>query len=190
MTSALEPRRPRRADARANRERVIRAAAEVLAERGPQAGVDEIAARAGVGKATVYRSFPTKEHLLAAVFCQWILWLADRAREGAQEEDAWTALVDLVTHAFEQHATNRAFTADLSTVRNRPEVEAAGAELDAALDVLVERGKRQGVIRADATSRDVRVLVGGVGGLLAAQDTADVEIWRRYALLVAHALRP
>ena len=58
---------PRRADAVRNRERVVAAAAAVFAERGVEAGVPDIAARAGVGKATVYRSFPTKEHLIAAV---------------------------------------------------------------------------------------------------------------------------
>ena len=58
---------PKRADALRNRERVVAAAAEVFAERGIEASVPEVAVRAGVGKATVYRSFPTKEHLVAAV---------------------------------------------------------------------------------------------------------------------------
>ena len=58
---------PKRADAVRNRARVIAAAAEVFAERGIEASVPAVAARAGVGKATVYRSFPPKEHLVAAV---------------------------------------------------------------------------------------------------------------------------
>src|SRR3954468_1866189 len=63
-TAVPSPRR--RADAVRNYERVIAAAAEVLAEKGPEACVPEIAARAGVGKGTVYRCFPTKEHLVPA----------------------------------------------------------------------------------------------------------------------------
>ena len=63
--SAAAPRT--RADAVRNFERVLAAATEVLAEKGAEAGVPEIAARAGVGKGTVYRCFPTKEHLIAAV---------------------------------------------------------------------------------------------------------------------------
>ncbi len=55
-----------RADAVRNYERVIAAASEVLAEKGAEAGVPEIAARAGVGKGTVYRCFPTKDHLVSA----------------------------------------------------------------------------------------------------------------------------
>ena len=60
-------RTPKRADAVRNRERVVAAAAAVFAERGIEASVPGVAERAGVGKATVYRSFPTKEHLVAAV---------------------------------------------------------------------------------------------------------------------------
>ena len=58
---------PRRSDALRNRERVIAAAREVFAEQGIHACVPEVARRAGVGKATVYRSFATREHLVAAL---------------------------------------------------------------------------------------------------------------------------
>ena len=69
-----------RADAVRNRERVIAAAAEVFREKGDAAVVPEIAARAGVGKGTVYRCFPTKDHLVAAVATQRVRWFEAEAR--------------------------------------------------------------------------------------------------------------
>src|SRR3954464_13341726 len=83
---------PRRADALRNRQRVIAAAASVFAEKGLDAGVPEIAARAGVGKATVYRSFPTKEHLVAAVAIERLAWVTEVALSGLEEPDAGAAL--------------------------------------------------------------------------------------------------
>src|SRR5690348_17101316 len=74
----------RRADARRNHERVIAAAIEVFAERGLEATVPEVAARAGVGKATVYRSYPTKADLVAAVARHQINWLAERVAAAAR----------------------------------------------------------------------------------------------------------
>jgi AcrR family transcriptional regulator len=182
--------RRRRADATANLERVIQAAREVFAERGPDAMMDEIAARAGVGKATIYRSFPSKESLLAAILCDRLRWLTSVTREVAELADASQALSEFLTRAFEEHAANRAFTRSLSSVRHEPDVRAARAELDEALDVLLERGKRQGTIRADLTSCEVRVLLGGVGAFLAGEDAADLAVWRHFAELVASALRP
>ena len=61
------PDRPLRADARRNRERVLRAARDAFAESGYGVPLDEIAARAGVGPGTVYRHFPAKEALFQAV---------------------------------------------------------------------------------------------------------------------------
>ena len=71
-----------RADAVRNYERVVAAAAEVLAEKGAEAGIPEIAARAGVGKGTVYRCFETKEHLIAAVVAERVRWFAEASRRG------------------------------------------------------------------------------------------------------------
>ena len=86
---------PHRADAVRNRERVIAAAAEVFREKGDAAVVPEIAARAGVGKGTVYRCFPTKDHLVAAVAIQRVRWFEREARAAADAEDPWSAFTAL-----------------------------------------------------------------------------------------------
>jgi AcrR family transcriptional regulator len=103
---------PRRADAIRNRARVVAAAAEVFAERGLDASVPEVAARAGVGKATVYRSFPTKEHLVAAVVIDHLHDFEARIYAALDAEDAWTAFVDLVVEQTQAQMNDRARWAD------------------------------------------------------------------------------
>ena len=96
--SAAEPavELAKRSDAVRNRLRVLAAAEAVFAERGIEAGVPEIAERAGVGKATVYRSFPTKEHLIAAVSLARLEDFEQRVRARLDAPDAWQALHDLM----------------------------------------------------------------------------------------------
>src|SRR3954454_18236418 len=94
----------RRAATCRNRERVIAAAAEVFAERGLDAGVPEIAARAGVGKATVYRSFPTKDHLIATILSALMDWFERRSREAAEEPGAGHAFRALLIDSSEYQA--------------------------------------------------------------------------------------
>ena len=78
-----------RSDAARNRERILAAASELFAESGADLSVDEIARRAGVGHATVFRRFPTKEDLVLAMFEERLLEVA-RVAEAAEElEDPW-----------------------------------------------------------------------------------------------------
>ena len=79
------PVRPLRADAARNRARVLDAARTAFAEAGLDVGVEEIARRAGVGKGTLYRRFPTKEALVRAIF-EDILEEIDRIVAGAEAE--------------------------------------------------------------------------------------------------------
>ena len=97
----------RRVDALVNHERVIAAAIEVFAERGLEATVPEVAARAGVGKATVYRSYPTKADLVDAVTRHQLDWLAERVAAATRQPDAFTALRDLIGDMSEKLASDR-----------------------------------------------------------------------------------
>jgi AcrR family transcriptional regulator len=188
MSSLDTPTLPRRADALRNRERVIEAAAEVFAVKGMDAGVPEIAARAGVGKATVYRSFPSKEHLVAAVACERLEWIAEITTAALMRDDAGQALIDVIVAIAEQQATDRAIAGSLAAEIHLPELDAARATTHAALEALVDRGRAAGALRPDATAEDLRVLFTGVAQVLRADDERDPAVWRRYGHLVANAL--
>ncbi|WCB94308.1 hypothetical protein DSM104299_03040 [Baekduia alba] len=183
------PALPRRADALRNRQRVITAAAEVFAVKGMDAGVPEIAARAGVGKATVYRSFPSKEHLVAAVACERLAWITGVTTEALLRDDPGAAFLDVVTAIAEQQATDCAVAGSLAADIHLPELESARATTHAALAALVDRGREAGALRADATAEELRVLITGVAQVLRAGGERDPAVWRRYGRLVADAFR-
>jgi AcrR family transcriptional regulator len=151
--------------------------------------VPEIAALAGVGKGTVYRSFPTKEHLIAAVVVERIRLFERLARERLDDPDPWVALAELLTDGAERHCADRAITAAMSTAIQLPELVAARASMWEAVDELMERAKAQGRMRPDARAADLRVLWAGAARILAADGVDDPAEWRRYAALVLDALR-
>jgi AcrR family transcriptional regulator len=180
---------PKRADAVRNRERVVAAAAEVFAERGVEATVPEVAARAGVGKATVYRSFPSKEHLVAAVANDRLTEFERSARERLDAPDAWEALVELFNEAAERYCRDRSLTGALFPGARSDLLAAARADVWRAVGELMDRAKAQGSMRPDATAADVRVLWAGVARMLASDGVDDPAEWRRYAALALGALR-
>ena len=180
---------PKRADAVRNRERVIAAAAAVFAERGIEASVPEVALRAGVGKATVYRSFPTKELLVAAVACERLRWLEELTVEAARSDDPWAAFGELLRTMAEAKAGNRIFSVIMASVRELPDVRSAQTDSTAAMERLMRRAKVQGAMRADATPRDVHVLFAGVARMLAEEGETDPAVWRRHAELIVAAVR-
>src|SRR5437764_4146640 len=81
-----------RADARRNREAVIVAAKKLFADQGLDAQMPDVARIAKVGVGTVYRHFPTKDDLIAAIVSERFERLAEKAREGVEAEDAWEGL--------------------------------------------------------------------------------------------------
>src|SRR4051812_27788521 len=98
--------KPLRADAERNRQRLLEAGRELLAEKGVGVGLDEIAHRAGVGVGTAYRRFPCKGDLIEALFEERVQQLIAAAEAGLAEEDPWTGLVKWMTAAVELHATD------------------------------------------------------------------------------------
>lgn len=192
MTSspAAEPR-AKRADAVRNREAVVLAAAAVFGERGPDAGVDEIAARAGVGKATVYRSFPTKEHLIAAVSAERLRWLADITEQAleATDVDGWTSLREILRAAGRTRARGMLAVGLVSDCED-PELLAAKEAARNAGERLLARAQADGSARPDITHAELVVLFRGVTLALTEVGERDPEVWTRLADLVADAVRP
>jgi AcrR family transcriptional regulator len=178
---------PKRSDAVRNRARVLQAAAEVFAERGLGAGVPEIAARAGVGKATVYRSFPTKDHLIAAILEERMQWFERRTVEAAQQPDAGAAFRALLLDAAERQAGDAALAGILVPLKRSPQFDEVRRRAQSALDEVVRKAVEQGALRPDARADEVRDLVTGAWQVLREAGETDLAAWRRYTELVADA---
>src|SRR5580765_8506896 len=98
-----------RADAQRNLESILEAAAEAFAEEGQEACVADIAKRAGVGQATIFRRFETKDDLIVAVFERRIGQIHEAARAGLRKRSAWDGLTGFMAVATELLARDRGF---------------------------------------------------------------------------------
>ncbi|MEV4761808.1 helix-turn-helix domain-containing protein [Micromonospora chokoriensis] len=172
----------RRADALRNHERVVAAARELFAEQGLDVTVPEVAARAGVGRATVYRSYPSKDDLVLAVAQEGFRSLRTRTLAALAADDAYLALRDYVPDLLEHLARDRGLAAVFFEGRLLP-----AAELVDLIGRLLEAAKASGAVRPDVGALDVRVVLCGVVRQLIALDERDPAVWRRYASLILAA---
>lgn len=177
-----------RADAQRNLERVLDAATELFAKRGCDVSVDEIAHRAGVGHATVFRRFPTKGALISAVVSKQVRELVGFVEEALDEEDAGEAFRAFVWHTGELYARDRGLDEGFSRCAGEPEVAEAKAELDRLVAQLIERAQGAGALRHDVAPEDVSALVSAA--IRGAWSSPDPELWRRYVEVVLDGLRP
>jgi AcrR family transcriptional regulator len=180
--------RPLRADAQLNRDRILSAAAEVFAERGVGVPLEEIARRAGVGVATLYRRFPTRADLAEAAFersMSQYTEAVDRALANKRAGDGFRGLIFEVCELQARDAGLRdllttAFPAT-STVEQR-----IGAAVE-RLKELVTRAQAEGVVRPDLVVADVVVMLLANSGVVAATAVAAPDAWRRFAALMVDA---
>jgi AcrR family transcriptional regulator len=168
-----------RADAQRNLERVLDAATEVFAASGPDSSIDEIARRAGVGHATVFRRFPTKEALMVAVIERRVEELRALVHEALDADDAGQALFDFIWKVSELHASARGLHECLAHCHDHPD----SVELEQLAEKLVRRAQKAGAVRGDVKPSDVPPLVRGA---LAAAPPGQ---WRRYVSVVVDGLR-
>jgi AcrR family transcriptional regulator len=158
-----EGRKPLRADAERNRRRLIDAATEIFCERGLDVGVGEIAERAQVGRGTLFRNFPSKEHLIAAIVVERMRESIARGNAVLDAPDPGEALFGLIEQAVGIQQTDRAlFDALDDEWLANPEIHAAHTELMGMLDVLVRRAQDAGAVRPDVSAVDVMMMVKGV----------------------------
>jgi AcrR family transcriptional regulator len=185
--------RPLRADAARNRARVLDAARTAFAEAGLDVGVEEIARRAGVGKGTLYRRFPTKEALVRAIF-EDILEEIDRIVAVAEAEaDAWKAFTIYLAATARMQASNQGF---YDVVAQRLGAAALTDEqrrrvMDSTTRML-KRAQDADVVRSDLVPEDVQLMLRMVGATTRpAPDGSPMdEHWPRYLGLLLDAIRP
>ena len=181
--------RPLRADARRNRDAILKAAKVVLAKHGTAAQMDDIARRAKVGVGTVYRHFPTKEALVRALIADRMETIVGFVKEGLQDPDPWNGLVTSFWRGAELAAKDRALGQVFSeTAQNFKECASAQGELQAAAGELVRRAQAAGQMRTDASAQDIPVFMCGVTQAMHLMGD-DPARWRRHLQIVIDGLR-
>jgi AcrR family transcriptional regulator len=178
-----------RADAERNRRRLLDAAQALFRERGLDVGVAEIAQHAGVGRGTLFRNFPTKQDLIAAIvidrmseataFCRTLLDAAD------PDEALFGFLEEIVGR---QQLDRCLFEAVADTFLANDEIRAAHAEIVGALDELLTRAKDAGAVRGDVAAMDVLMLLKGVCEAASALAGAEPDAVGRQLDLVRAAI--
>jgi AcrR family transcriptional regulator len=176
-----------RSDAQRNLDRILEAASDAFAEAGPDVTIDEIARRAGVGHGTVFRRFPTKEALRAAVVRARLDELLARADALLERPDAGDALEEFVWAAAETTRRDRALFEGIERCDSFAAVSEAKHELHAKVDKLIKRARREGAVRRDLDARDLGALVGAA--IQASQHAERDDAWRRYVRVVLAGLR-
>lgn len=181
-----------RADAARNRERIVAAATEVFAERGLDAATAEIAERAGVGEATLFRRFPTKDDLIAAIVAAQMEEAIGIVAECLEERDPWRGIERFMFEMTERSIHDRGVS---EAAKERCAASAALAPLRRRfLELCVElvrRGQKSGVLREDVTGQDLAFLSSAAGSLggLPFPGLRD-DLWRRYLGVILDGLRP
>ncbi|MDF3300581.1 TetR/AcrR family transcriptional regulator [Streptomyces tropicalis] len=162
QTATPVPRKaPRpRADALRNRERIVTAAREMFVEHGPEVPLDEIARRAGVGNATVYRNFPDRDALVREVVCSVMDRTAQAATQAlAETGDAFDALEHFVHTAADERISALCPMVSSTFDQNHPDLEAARERGERLIEELMERARAAGQLRPDVGVGDLMVAV-------------------------------
>lgn len=174
-----------RTDAARNADRILRAARDVYAEFGPDAPIDVIARRAGVGERTLYRRFPSKADLVRAALDQSIAEnLTPALTHAVDNPDPLQGLAELIgaTTAFGAREHN------ILVVARRVDALANVTEgLEGALADLTERAQAAGLVRADLVADDLSRIIMMLNSVLWTMDPAT-DGWQRYVALMIDAI--
>jgi AcrR family transcriptional regulator len=179
-----------RRDAQRNHERLVAAARKVFAAQGVEASLEEIARRAGLGIATLYRHFPSREALVEAIFERRIGELVAVAEDAAAEPDGWSALNGLLERTLELQAGDRVLKDVLMRYPPRAgKLASAREELRGHYEQVLERAREQGTLRDDFTFSDLALLIWSFAPLIEATADISPEVWRRHLHWLLDGLR-
>lgn len=182
--------RERRSDAVANRDRIVEAArAELSTSNGAVADLrlHRVAKAAGVGQGTLYRHFPTREHLLAEVYRHELTQLVDAVAPLLAEHPPFRALVRWLERVVEYTRVKRGVMAAIEAPAWRDLYSDQHHRLDDALGTLLDRGRAAGQVRDGVDAADVFLLLGALSRV------PEAEWDRRVPTIVAvvvDGLRP
>ena len=181
-------RPPLRADAQRNRQRIVGAARGVFAEQGLEAPLNEVARRAGVGIATLYRRFPTREALIAEVFAEKMSTYAKAIAVALADPDPWRGFCAFIEQACAMQADNHGFTDVLTlTFPTAAAFEAKRVAAYSGFAELIARAKVAGRLRVDFSPEDLVMLLMANAGVVAATADAAPDAWRRLVAYMTQA---
>ncbi len=179
MPRPADPPPPRRRDAEENRERLVAAAREVFAADGFDAPLDAIARRAGVGRATLYRNFPDRSALAAAIFADNLTALEALARA---RRDQPNAFMTLLTAAVDQQIEVHALFPALLSAPDAPDLQVLARRVMRLLAAPLRRARAAREVRPDLTAADVLAVL----AMIAAVVSGDTSVRsRRHSALRA-----
>ena len=179
-----------RADAARNRAAIVAVARDVFAERGLAAPLETIAARAGVGIATLYRRFPTREKLVAAALVDKVAEYAGAARRALADPDPWAGFAGFVERICELQAGDRGLSDLLSmTLSADEQVEQLRRTANELLLTVIDRAKAAGALREDFVAEDLVMLLIAASAVMHVTRTDAPGAWRRFVALALDAFR-
>ncbi|WP_144763761.1 TetR/AcrR family transcriptional regulator [Curtobacterium sp. 9128] len=172
MSTPTTPRRPR-ADAARNREALVRAARAAFTTTGEDASLEAIARAAGVGIGTLYRAFPTRQDLVAAVYAVELDTVLDTVDELLAAQPADRALRAFADHyaAFVATKHGMAETVRVGAIRGAAETAHTRERVNAVVARFLDAGRADGTLRAGVAADDVTAAL--VGVLLSTRDADD-----------------
>ena len=191
VTGRTKPASPLRKDARRNRTALLAAAKTVFAEEGLDATLEGIARRAGVAIGTLYRHFPTRMDMVAAVIADKKRAWIKAAEAAVVMEPAWDGLTFFLERVCELQAGDLAFN-DIASMRflhAPPGIEAARKRAYDLGRRIVERAQAEGSLRADVTAEDLAFIVWAHSRVSEATHAIDPNAWRRHLALTLDGFR-
>lgn len=189
--SAGKPMNSLRSDAQRNRGLLLAAAAEVLREQGLDASLDEVSRRAGVGNATLYRHFPSREKLLEAVYLEQVDARRQSFERSLAMTDGWAALSHYFVEACGFFATDQGL-ADLLNrgMSGSPLLDEMRDTCLSILGELLDRARAQGAVREDVEQTDLMLMLTSLQHVVALSEPDHPDVWPRYLALMLRGLRP
>lgn len=178
-----------RRDAAVNRRRLLTAAEAVFAERGPAATLDDVAAAAEVGPATLYRHFANKEELVQEVlrsFFQRLIDVAGRAADAPAADGLEAFLSTVGVELAEKSGLSAPVWGELAPVSLVTELRDLSTEL-------LTRAQRAGAVRQDVTPDDIAAAVWALRGVIQSERIDPTrrgqQLWRRHLDIILRGLR-
>jgi AcrR family transcriptional regulator len=171
-------------DSEAKRERLLTVAGRIFARDGLDAPMPAVAAAAGAGVASVYRQFPSKYELLAALVTLRLDQIAEAAADAAARDgDRWAAFTEMLWSIVERQQCDDFLSDARIAVAEHPDVAAATDRATEALDALLAAARAEGRLRGDASTLDLRLLFAATR----AAKQVEPAAWRRMLELLIDA---